>query len=87
MKAEIALGIIDIAGQTPEPAFAEARPQQGAHRRQQQPGNHQKFAQVVHNPKMAREARDGNEGFFTPISQIDTNSIWEARRVGIFVGC
>jgi hypothetical protein len=28
MKAEIALGIIDIAGQTPEPAFAEARPQE-----------------------------------------------------------
>jgi hypothetical protein len=85
MKTEIALGITDVAGQTSEPAFAEARPQQRAHRRQQQPGNHQKFAQVVHNSKMAREAREGNEGFLTRISPIDTNLIGEARRAGIIV--
>ena len=64
MKTETVLGIMDVAGQTPEPAFAEARPQERPHRRQQQPGNHQIFAQVVHNSKMAREAREGNKGFF-----------------------
>ena len=68
MKAEIVIGIVNVPRQTSEPAFAEARPQQGAHRRQQQPGNHQIFAQVVHNSKMAREAREGNEGFLKLIS-------------------
>lgn len=65
MKTEIALGIIDVAGQPPQPAFAEAGPQQRANCGQQQTGNHQKFAQFVHVPKMAREDREGNEGFWT----------------------
>ena len=70
METEIALGIIDVSGQTPQPALAEARPQQRAESRQEKAGNHQKFAQFVHFPKMAREAREGNEGFLTPISRI-----------------
>jgi hypothetical protein len=81
MKTEIALGITDVAGQTPEPALAEARPQQRVYSRQQQPGHHQKFAQVVHISKMAREAREGNEGFLTRISRIDTNC--SAKRPGV----
>jgi len=63
METEIALGIMDVTGQAPQPASAETRPQQRAHRCQQQPGNYQKFAQLIHNPKMAREALEGNEGF------------------------
>ena len=35
VKIEITLGIIDVAGQTAEPVFAEARPKQRADRRDQ----------------------------------------------------
>ena len=48
MKTEIAFGIIDVAGQFAEPAFAEARPQQRAHRRDNQTGDHQEFPEFVH---------------------------------------
>ena len=63
METEIAPGIMDVTGQPAQPAFAEARPQQRTHRGQQQTGNHQNFAQLVHVPKMAREDHEGNEGF------------------------
>jgi hypothetical protein len=63
METVIALGIMDVARQTAQPALAEARPQQRTHRRQQQSCNHQKFAQFVHVSKMARAEPEGNEGF------------------------
>jgi len=81
MEAETAFGIMEVARHTPEPTLAEARPQQSAHRRQQQTGHHQKFAQLVHVFKMARAAREGNEGFLTQISRIDTNG--SAKRLGV----
>jgi hypothetical protein len=66
MKAEIALGIIDVAGQTAQSAFANPGPKQRANRRYHQAGNHQKFAHFVHVFKMVSEAREGNEGFLFP---------------------
>jgi hypothetical protein len=64
METEIAFGIIDVAGQTAQPALANPGPKQRANRRYHQAGNHQKFAHFVHVFKMVREAREGNEGFF-----------------------
>jgi len=39
MKTEIAFGIIDIPGQTAQPAFAKTRPQQRAGDRDEQSGD------------------------------------------------
>ena len=61
MQAEIALGIINVAGQAPQPAAANAGPEQRARRRQEQPRDHQKFAQFVHGLNMACPAAEGNE--------------------------
>ena len=68
MKTETAFRIIDIAGQPPQPALAEARPEQRTEGRQQQTSNHQKFANFSHVPKMAGEAREGNKGLWSRIS-------------------
>lgn len=86
MKTEIAFGGINVARQSPQPALAEARPQQRAEDSQQQSGNHQKFAQFVHISKMARERREGNEGFLTRISLINTIESLTISRIFLFVG-
>ena len=48
MKAEITLGIIDVARQPPQPAFAKTRPEQDTNTDDQQTGDDEKFSQVLH---------------------------------------
>jgi hypothetical protein len=73
MEAEIALGIIDVAGQPSEPAFAKAGPEQRTKRRQHQTGNHQQFAHFIHVHKMALKRAKATKVFTL------------ARRVSIFL--
>ena len=45
---EITFGIVDIARQAPEPAFAEAGPQQRANDHHDHSSNYEKFSDVIH---------------------------------------
>ncbi len=54
MEAEIALGIMDVAGQPAQPALAEARPKQCAHGGDEQAGYDEKFAKFVHRTFASR---------------------------------
>ena len=45
---KLAFGIVNIARQAPEPAFAEAGPQQRANEHHYHSGNHEKFPNIIH---------------------------------------
>ncbi len=46
-KADVAFAVMEIARRPPQPAAANARPEQGARHRQQQPDNHEKFSKLA----------------------------------------
>jgi hypothetical protein len=48
MKAEIVPAVMDIAGQAPQPAATEARPDEQADGCNQQTDYNQEFTEVVH---------------------------------------
>ena len=48
MEAEIVAGVMDIARQPPEPAFAEAGPQQRADGSHKQAGDDEEFYELGH---------------------------------------
>jgi hypothetical protein len=48
MEAEIVARVMDVAGQSAEPAAAEAGPEQGAEGGNEEAGNDEKFSEIGH---------------------------------------
>lgn len=50
VETEVVLGLMNVPGQSSQPAFANAQPQYRSNRRQHQTHNHQQFTELVHTP-------------------------------------
>lgn len=48
METEVVAFVIDVAGESAEPAFAETRPEQGAHGGDDEAGDDEQFSQIRH---------------------------------------